>query len=222
MRKRSKYRHVINWDKISLIVAVLTLVVVVILNYNQREINILLTEKSTLEKENSDLKAVTDPSWQEKFNTQRQYFESEISDRDKKISAIQSNISSMKKDGYKLDTNNVVLPLRVARKVMKRLVQAENDSIILGLYEQQIAAYRKERSLGDGIIDLQSKQIQNLQKIIELYGSPQGEYTSNKTLVRVLALFSFLSCITIFISLYKLQKISKSKRGIQQPTTIGS
>ena len=73
-RNRNRVKHVVNWNIIALILAVVGAIVGTIFTYNQKEINIQKAELTRLTSENETLKSEIDPEWHSKFNNQRHFF----------------------------------------------------------------------------------------------------------------------------------------------------
>ena len=73
-----KKKHVINWNIITLITTVAVVIIGIVLNYNQREINILQSELRSSENRINELEFELDPSWHIKFKNQKDYYENEL------------------------------------------------------------------------------------------------------------------------------------------------
>jgi len=67
-RGNLKYKHVINWNIITLLATIGVVILGIILNYNKREIDVYKAELAKAEKEKNELKAETNPEWHIKFN----------------------------------------------------------------------------------------------------------------------------------------------------------
>src|SRR5690606_12775461 len=73
-----KKKHIINWNIITLITTVAIVIIGIVLNYNQREINILQSELRSSENRINELESELDPSWHIKFKNQKDYYENEL------------------------------------------------------------------------------------------------------------------------------------------------
>lgn len=217
MGRKGKYKHVINWTIIGLIISVILgivpIAIAIIFNYNQSEISILKTEISQLERENTTLTSQLDPVWHQKLNSQKLYYENEIAGLEKNIKSIEHSLVNMKAKGYLLDTNNIVISKEVAKKIIKDLHKGDLDSARADLFQVQVVLLQKQVELRSGIAEIQAKQIDNYKKLAKLDNTPSNKF--NGVLLKGLFGVAILACIISCVAWYKIYASNKRRSSVE-------
>ena len=213
MGKNTKVKHIINWNLITLISTLCIVLLGIILNWNQRQINILESELNRSEEVIKDLQSEIDPEWHFRYNNQKEFYESEITKRDSLIK-INSIASSNVAKEIVIEGKKIVLSERQRDKLVEKLIRAKIDSIEIQSYKIENQFSKEIDSLKSSIIEKLSEQnenyrlinennrliIKNLEKRIELVNSKNSNYFVPLILVSLISLFS------IFMAFLKKKK----------------
>lgn len=185
-RGNLKYKHVINWNIITLLATIGVVILGIILNYNKREIDVYKAELAKAEKEKNELKAETNPEWHIKFNNQREYYESQLNIRQSELESIKNQRDSIKRYTSKAKIGNsgdIGLSIKTARKVLAKIEDGRRDSGLLALNLELLNLYIQKDSYQNYLIKNQETVILNLKavnahtdRIIELYKGNISEY----------------------------------------------
>lgn len=223
-RNTPKIKHIINWNIITLIITTGVIILGIFLNYNKREIDIYKAELAKVEKENNELKSKLDPEWYSKLNNQRNYYESELSVKETAILEIKKQKDSIENSNAKAkldNADNLVLPIKVARKIAKKLIEGQRDSALLSVNLELLDNYKQMDSGLRKIIESRGEQVNilktwnlNNEKIIKIYSSAISEYEDQSKLLSLLLLIN----IVIFIS--ALLAWIKSKKNVNKLTSL--
>lgn len=212
MVAKKKKLKPINWNLIMFIIAIAALIAVIIPGFNQKRIDNLKDEVDKLKEEKVELQEETDPAWQKKFNEQRKYFENEIGIKEKLISKNDLIIDSLKKlPPAELDTNNITISIKAAKKV---LIAAEQGKIyleLLNISNDQISLLEQRVNAKDSIIFYQDKileydrQIEQTQKeIIGMYKEIQP--SNNRGFLNPVVLICLILILLISLYLFFIPK----------------
>ncbi|WP_336129642.1 hypothetical protein [Mesoflavibacter sp. CH_XMU1422-2] len=129
-----KKKHIINWNIITLITTSAVVIISIVLNYNQREIDILQSELTRSENRIKELESELDPSWHIKYNNQKDYYESEIKRKELLISEKNEILTELEsKNGLVLSKEQkveIVKTLMAYPKVLEKvkLLEEINNS----------------------------------------------------------------------------------------------
>ncbi|MBP1838773.1 hypothetical protein [Formosa algae] len=202
MSKKTKVKHIVNWNLITLISTLGIVLISIILNWNQRQINILETELNRAEKEIQDLQTETDPEWHFRYNNQKQFYESEIAKRDSSIKINSLKINSLTSarvaEMFVIKNKKIMLSEKHMDRLFKKLMRADLDSLEIGSYKIQSDLFKETDKLNKLIIEALKKQdknnrllITNLEKKNELIHS-KNSYYFPLILVSLITLFSII------------------------------
>ena len=168
--KDKQTKHIVNWNLITLIATIAVVLLGIILNWNQRQIDILEKELELASSEIENLRSQTDPSWHIKFNEQKSYYISELAQKEKILIQKSKDLDSI--IGSSITIGNATLGLLnmpgIEKVSVSHLSKRKLDSIYLSYY-LLIRAY-------ESLDSIQKSQI----KAIE------GAYESQKDVTRLL------------------------------------
>lgn len=210
MGKKNKNKHIVNWNIISLVAAILLLIISIILNYNNREISILQSELDRIEKENNILSQKNDPNWYEKMNNQNVYFESIIKSKDSVILINKKVIDSLENIQttaiLTVKDRNIVLTEKQMDNLVLKLLKAELDSIRLIEYNLKEQIWTLQDSIYSSEINyLKRRDGYNIQIIHNLEEMIENLESENKLIHLPLLIISLI----VFISTLFMTKLSK-------------
>jgi len=193
----AKKKHIVNWNWITMIFTIGGIIITLILNYNQREIDILKSELEKSEKENDDLLTKIDPEWHIKFNNQKQYYEGELAVKNELINKTNSELDSIVRNQPALilsvENRQFKLSDSQFRKLVYKLVKAEEDSILISqVYKPMVKDLKSLDSLHRLHIN-NLEQIDSL-RILQLNEHQERAMSTDKKLsvLQLIALFSAL------------------------------
>lgn len=205
----AKRKFVLSIELIGLILVIALALIGFYINSNDKEVTLLNNEIGRLKEENEQLKAESDPNWHSKFNNQRQFYEAELSTKDKELLVLKVETDSLVKIKNFLkhkDLRDLIYTLQVV------------DSLIKG-YEKEIEIKEQIISSQDNLIRLDSSMNQNLklqaqaltdaydnsQKIIAIY----SRYELGNKVILGLNVLLFIVIILYFYG--KRRDLNKSK-----------
>ena len=212
MVTKKKKPKPINWNLIMFIIAIAALIAVIITGFNQKRIDNLKDEVGKLKEKKVELQEETDPAWHKKFNEQRKYFENEIEAKEKLISQSDVILDSLKKlPSPQLDTNNITISIKAAKKV---LIAAEQGKIyfkLLNISNDRISLWQQIANTKDSIIFYQNKILnnnrqieQNQKEIIGIYEESQP--SNNHGFLKPVVLICLILILLILLYLFFLSK----------------
>lgn len=143
---------------VGLILVIVLALVGFYINSNDKEVNLLNNEIDKLRAENENLRDEIDPNWHSKFNNQRQFYEAELSGRDKELLLLRIETDSLAKIRNYLkhkDFKDLIYTLQVA------------DSLI-SAYEREIESNQQVTSSQDNLIRSHYSLIRNLEQQVDL------------------------------------------------------
>ena len=202
MGKKTKVKHIVNWNLITLISTLGIVLLGIILNWNQRQINILETELNRAEKEKQNLQTEIDPEWHFRYNNQKQFYESEIAKKDSliKINSLKINslTSARVAEMFVIKDKKIMLSEKNMDRLFEKLMRADIDSLEIESYKIQADLFKEIDKLNKLIIENLKKRdennrllIKNLEKRNELIHS-KNDYYLPLILVSLMTLFSVI------------------------------
>jgi len=206
-KKKTKIKHIINWNIVTLILTVSVMIFGIILNWNQRSIDVLETEVTRLSGLNDELQNNSDPEWHIKFSNQKEFYESEIQLIQKaqlilnKDNALEENLAN------ELD-NSLTITARQRDIIVEKLLKAEESFELIDNLENQIKIKDELIKIKNELIELQNKKEKssskirsNLNQIIKNQKEQIDLLENTKTstmLVNLIILFSLLGLLSLF------------------------
>lgn len=213
-KKKNKITHIINWNIVTLITTVSVIIFGIILNWNQRKIDILESELTRLSNYNTELQKNTDPEWYIKFNDQKEYYESEIERiKNAKLNLKTDNIP--KENLINELDNSLTITAKQRDIIVEKLLKAKANVEIIDNLENQIKIKEELINIKNKLIELQiekdksnSKIRSNLNQIIKSQREQIDLLNNSKKtnlLVNLIIFFSLLGLISL-IKTYKNNK----------------